>query len=52
MNSNNYVNWSNTHPDDTGVLQNFAYMYINPNGLGQMMWMVFLLNIFLSMIVY
>ena len=32
VNSNNYVNWSNTHPDDTGVLQNFAYMYINRNG--------------------
>ena len=32
VNSNNYVNWSNTHPDDAGVLQNFAYMYINPNG--------------------
>ena len=32
VNSNNYVNWSNTHPDDAGVSQNFAYMYINPNG--------------------
>ena len=32
LNINNYVNWSNSQPDDLGALQNFAHMYINPNG--------------------